>query len=47
MKKFSSSEVDRIIQMCSLKISILIFVDGYLFSLKRWYITDRIPSSLE
>ena len=33
--------------ICSLKIFIWILVDGYLDSLKRWYIIDRIPSSLE
>ena len=25
---------------------IIEFVDGYLFSLKRWYISDKIPLSL-
>ena len=30
-----------------LKTSICIFVDGYLYSLKRWYIIDKIPSSFE
>ena len=28
-------------------MSIWIFVDGYLFSLNRWYITDKTPSSSE
>ena len=31
---------------CFLKISILIFVDGYLFSLNLWYIIDTTPWSL-
>ena len=30
-----------------MKISIDIFVDGYLNSLKRWYIIDNTPSSFE
>ena len=30
-----------------MNISILILVDGYLFSSKRWYIIDSTPSSLE
>ena len=33
--------------MCFLKISIRIFVEGYLFSLNLWYIIARIPLSLE
>ena len=33
--------------MCFKKISILIFVEGYLFSSNRWYIIDKTPSSIE
>jgi len=34
-----------IISKCFLKISILMLVDGYLFSLNLWYMIDIIPKS--
>ena len=33
--------------ICSSKTFILIFVDGYLFSLNLWYIKDKTPLSFE
>ena len=45
MKEINSSFELFISSKCSKKISFLIFVDGYLFSLKRWYIKAITPLS--